>query len=198
MNEHYFSEAPVSGHDMQTFTLAFAGRTLRFETDAGVFSKGHLDQGTSLLINALPPAFAGRAVDLGCGWGPVGVCMAAQWQQATVFLTDINARAVALACKNLAANGLTAAALQGDGLDALEGTFDLIATNPPIRAGKQVIYRLFSQSAARLVPGGALYVVMRKQQGASSAKAYLATLGLRVEVVARSGGFHVMRCAREA
>lgn len=198
MPDHYFTEAPASAHDMRAFSLEHAGRTLRFETDAGVFSKGHLDQGTRLLVNALPADFTGRALDLGCGWGAVGVCMAAQWPQAEIVLVDINARAVALARQNIAANGLTATVVQGDGPASAEGVFDLIALNPPIRAGKPAVYRLFDQSVACLAAGGALYIVMRKQQGAPSAKAYLETLDLRVEVMARAGGFRVMRCTRRA
>lgn len=193
MGEQYFSEAPSSAHEVQRFTVPWAGRTLAFETDAGVFSKGHLDRGSELLLEALPQAFAGRALDLGCGWGAVGCCMAAQWPSAQIVMTDINTRAVALSERNLAANGLRAEVLSGDGLGHLEGMFDLIATNPPIRAGKAVIYGLFEQCSERLLPGGTLYVVIRKQQGADSAKRFLQTLFEHVETVARGSGFHVLR-----
>lgn len=192
MGDHYYSETPTSAHEARAFTIQHRGHALRFETDAGVFSKGHLDKGTELLLGALPEIFDGRALDLGCGWGAVGVCMAADWPGAEVVLTDINERAVDLARANLQRNGLDAIAVSGDGLAATEGTFSLIATNPPIRAGKAVVYRFFADSAKRLTPDGALYVVMRKQQGAESAKRYLQTLFRTVETVARGGGFHVL------
>lgn len=193
MSEHYYSQTPASAHTPHVFTVEHAGLTLTFETDAGVFSKRHLDKGTALLIRALPEAQGGRVLDLGCGWGAVGVCMAAKWKEAAVFMTDINARAVALSRMNLTRNGLDGTVAQGDGLTHLEGLFDLIAVNPPIRAGKAVIYRLFEQCAARLEREGAMYIVMRKQQGAPSAAKYLKTLFAQVETVAHGGGFHVLR-----
>lgn len=196
MGEQYFAKSPTAAHDARAATVECAGRTLRFETDAGVFSKGELDKGTALLIDALPPAFDGRALDLGCGWGAVGACMAAMWPRAEVALSDVNERAVALARANLTANGLRGAVYESDGLSGVPGTFDLIALNPPIRAGKDVVYRLFTESAARLNASGALYVVIRKQQGADSAKRFLeAALG-RVETVGRSAGYHVLRARK--
>lgn len=193
MGEHYYSQSPTSAHDVHALTVKWAGRTLRFETDAGVFSKGKLDAGTSLLLSALPRAFSGRALDLGCGWGAVGACMAAMWPEATVVLTDVNARATALAARNITTNGLTAEVLEGDGLSQLPGCFDLIALNPPIRAGKPVIQRLYRESLERLAAGGALYVVIRKQQGAESSKRFLQAHAGEVDTVKRGGGYHVLR-----
>lgn len=196
MAEHYYTESPTSRHEEHAFTLECAGRTLRFETDAGVFSKLKLDSGTALLLKALPEKFSGRALDLGCGWGPVGCCMAARWQHAQIALCDVNSRAVELARANLLRNGLSGDAFCGDGLDAVEGAFELIAVNPPIRAGKAVIYRLFAQSAQRLTDGGSLYVVMRKAQGAESAEKELKTLFPKVETIERGGGYRVFRAVK--
>ena len=87
--------------------------------------------------------------------------------------------------------------LLGDGLGAVEGSFDFIVTNPPIRAGKQVIYGMFAAARDRLKPGGEMYLVIRKQQGADSAVKYLKTLFKQVETIERSGGFHVIRCRED-
>ena len=196
MAEHYYTQEPTSKHEEHAFTLECAGRALRFETDAGVFSKLRLDPGTALLLKALPESFSGRALDLGCGWGPVGCCMAARWQHARIALCDVNERAAGLARENLRRNNLSGEVSCGDGLDAVEGAFNLIAVNPPIRAGKAVIYRLFAQSAQRLTAGGNLYVVMRRAQGAESAEKELKTLFSKVETVERGGGYRVFRAEK--
>lgn len=196
MAEHYYTAEPTSRHEEHVFTLEEAGRQLKFVTDAGVFSKTKLDTGTALLLKALPDAFEGRALDLGCGWGPVAVTMSARWPKAQIVLCDINERAVMLAQENLRRNGFAADAHQGDGLDAVEGQFDLIAVNPPIRAGKATVYKLFAQSAERLNAGGSLYVVMRKQQGAESAEKELKGLFASVSTVERGSGFRVFLCRR--
>lgn len=193
MGEHYYSQKPLSAHATRTFAYTLKGRMLRFETDAGVFSKAHVDNGTALLHEALPDALTGRALDLGCGWGALGVWMAAQWPSAQIDMVDINERAVALSQKNIAINGLRAAVYTSDSFSRVKGTFDLIATNPPIRAGKAVVYRLYTESIARLNDNGALYVVIRKQQGAESTLSFLKQRMADVQVVKRGGGYWVIK-----
>ena len=194
MPDHYYTETPSSAHDERRVTLRALGNELTFTTDAGVFSRDGLDRGTEALLDALPP-LSGRALDLGCGWGAVGVALGKRWPGLEIVMTDINRRAVDLARRNLAANGLRARVLQGDGFDPVEGRFDAIITNPPIRAGKAVIYGLFERARDFLKPGGALYVVIRKQQGAPSALKYLREIYAGAEVVDRGSGFHVIRAA---
>ena len=149
MTEHYYSQNPGAAHDEKRVIFEALGMRFECATDAGVFSRDGLDMGTRILLAALPEA-RGRALDLGCGWGPVGVALGKKYPQAEILLTDVNERAVELARRNLAANGVTnARAVAGDGFAAVEGAFDLIALNPPIRAGKAVIYALFAQAAGR-------------------------------------------------
>ena len=167
------------------------GNDLTFVTDAGVFSRDGLDRGTEVLLEALPP-LAGRVLDLGCGWGAVGVALGKRCPALDIVMTDINSRAVELARRNLAENGVKATVLQGDGFDAVEGRFDAIVTNPPIRAGKAVIYGLFARARDYLEPDGALYVVIRKQQGALSALKYLKEIYGQAETLDRASGFHVL------
>ena len=192
MSEHYYTASPSSAHDERRVTLKALGNELTFITDAGVFSRDGLDRGTELLLEALP-ALSGRVLDLGCGWGPVGVALGKKYPGLEIVMTDINTRAADLARRNLAENGVGATVLQGDGFDPVEGQFDAIITNPPIRAGKAVIYGLFDQAKARLAPGGALYIVIRKQQGAPSALKHLKEVYGDAEVIDRSSGFWVIR-----
>ena len=191
MAEHYYTAEPSSPHHERTFSLEIGGQAFTFTTDAGVFSKDGLDAGTALLLAALPDAFSGRALDLGCGWGAVGTVMAARWPQAQISLCDVNARAVHLAQENIRRNGLCAQVYCGDGPGAAPGLFDLIAVNPPIRAGKAAVYALFAQSEQRLVAGGRLYVVMRRKQGADSAEKELRSRFEGVQIVERGGGYRV-------
>ena len=195
MADHYYTAEPQSAHREWQIEVQALGNRLRFTTDAGVFSRDGLDKGTELLLNALPP-LAGRVLDLGCGWGAVGVSLAARYPGLDVVMTDINQRAAALARRNLAANGVRAEVAEGDGFEAVEGPFDAIVTNPPIRAGKAVIYGLFAQARDFLAPGGALYIVIRKQQGAPSALKFLKETYGDAEIVDRGGGFWVIRAAR--
>lgn len=197
MPDHYYTAAPESAHEERHFTAQFAGRTLRFETDAGVFSKQHVDPGSLLLCESLPEDLSGDALDMGCGWGAMTVLTLAAHPALNMTMADVNARALALAERNVAANGMRARAVLSDGFSAVEGTFDAVLTNPPIRAGKRVVYGIFADAAARLNAGGALYTVVRKQQGAPSALKYLQTLFADARVVARDGGYWVIAC-REA
>lgn len=193
-NDHYYTQDPASAHDVRTFSFAFEGRTLSFTTDAGVFSKGHVDPGTLLLARSLPADLAGRALDLGCGWGALSVLTLCRFPQLELVMSDINRRALDLAQQNVRANGMRAQAVHSDGLQAVQGTFDAVLTNPPIRAGKQVIYAMFADSRARLNPGGRLILVIRKQQGAPSAQKYLSTLFGQVELLARDAGYWILCC----
>lgn len=147
-----------------------------------------------MLLKALPEEITGDVLDLGCGWGAIGILIAAQHPLARVLMVDVNERAVALARRNAEANRISAQVGLSDGFDKVQGSFDLIAFNPPIRAGKAVIYGLFADAAARLKPDGALYIVIRRQQGADSAGRYLKTLFESVETVAKKGGYHVFCC----
>ena len=197
MNDHYYTVNPTSAHDLRRVEFELLGEALRFDTDAGVFSRDGLDVGTRALLEALPE-LSGRVLDLGCGWGAVGVTLKKRWPWIDLVMTDVNQRAVDLSRKNLALNGLAADVLQGDGFENVPGTFDFVITNPPIRAGKQTIYGMFADARDRLHPGGRLYIVIRKQQGAPSALKYLRTLFDEAEVIARDAGFWVIESIRRS
>lgn len=194
MPEYYYTASPTSGHEERYFNHVFAGKVLRFCTDAGVFSKQHIDPGSELLCKSLPQDLHGRVLDMGCGWGAMTVMTLAAHPQVQMTMADINERALELAKANVAQNGMQAEALLSDGFAAIEGQFDAVITNPPIRAGKAVIYAMFEQAREHLVPGGALYLVIRKQQGAPSALKHLQTIYARADVIERDGGYWIIRC----
>lgn len=195
MNEQYYTADPTCASAPVPCAFPYRGHGMRFLTDAGVFSKGELDQGTRLLLDALP-ALAGDVLDLGCGWGAIGVSIAKAYPACRVVMADVNRRALELSRGNLERNGVQAECIESDGMAKLmERRFDAVVTNPPIRAGKQVIYRMFADSARVLRPGGALYLVIRKQQGAESCVKYLRTLFAQVDKLDKSGGFWVLKAS---
>ena len=195
MNDQYYTADPHSESKPMPCAFPYRGYGLNFMTDAGVFSKGELDVGTRLLLDALP-ALSGDVLDLGCGWGAIGVAVARANREARVVMADVNHRALGLAKDNCARNGVTAEVIESDGMAAVMGrTFDAVITNPPIRAGKQVIYKMFADAAVSLKEDGALYLVIRKQQGAESCVKYLKTLFDEVEKLDKSAGFWVLKAS---
>lgn len=198
MSEQYFTSQPTSLHKYAKFETEILGNCVVFNTDSGVFSKDGLDFGTRTLLEAVPPLY-GRILDLGCGWGAVGVSVGKKYPETQIVMSDVNERAMELAKKNLSENGVTnAEVIKSDAMDDVDGTFDFILNNPPIRAGKAVIYKMFDQASERLNPGGALYVVIRKQQGAPSAKAHLQEKFTHVEVIAKEKSYWIIECKKEA
>ena len=197
MNDHYYTRVPNSESRPVGCEYTYRGVSLSFQTDAGVFSKGEVDTGTRLLLEALPEEMSGEILDLGCGWGAIGISIARKWPETRVTMADINTRALDLSRENAKRNRAEVTCVESDGMAAFTGkAFDAVVTNPPIRAGKQVIYRMFSDAAGCLKPEGALYLVIRKQQGAESCIKYLQTLFAGVEKIDKSGGFWVLRAVK--
>lgn len=194
---HYYSPNPQLPHEKAVIEYSVGGRRLRFVTDAGVFSRQKVDSGSSVLIRTLP-SLVGEVLDLGCGYGPIGISLAALNPRTSVTMVDINQRAVALAQKNIAANGIANAhALVSDGFAQAPGPFATIVSNPPIRAGKDVIYPLFRESLQRLKKGGSLWLVIQKKQGAPSAQAALESIFGNCTVVEKSGGYWILKSLAE-
>ena len=196
MPDYYYTGSPESAHEARSFRTVFAGRTLAFDTDAGVFSKQHVDPGSELLCKALPEDIAGRVLDMGCGWGAMTIMTLARFPKVNVTMADVNERALALAVSNVKKNFMTAEAVLSDGFEKITGEYDVVITNPPLRAGKAVIYKMFEDAKAHLVPGGVLYLVLRKQQGAPSALKFLKELYGKAEVIERDGGYWIIACTK--
>jgi 16S rRNA (guanine1207-N2)-methyltransferase len=195
MSDHYYSAKPTCGHSFSEFEIDLRGIRLKLATDAGVFSKNRLDSGTKLLIKALPlnPDIH-TILDLGCGYGPIGLTIAKLLPEATVYMSDINERAVDLAIKNAAQNGIQNVIIKaGEGLCPFPGQrFDLIVTNPPIRAGKQVIYPLIDEAYQVLHTKGWLAAVIMTKQGAKSLEKKLAEVFGNVCEWEKESGYRVV------
>ncbi|MFY0800315.1 class I SAM-dependent methyltransferase [Peribacillus frigoritolerans] len=196
MTEHYYSNKPdvVSNPKFWDFTLK--GRTFRFKSDNGVFSKKEVDFGSRLLVESfnLNEAVEGNILDVGCGYGPIGISIAAAYPDRTIEMIDINSRAVELSKENAASNGIANVNIyESDRFDKVASNqFAAILTNPPIRAGKSVVHEILEESYHSLVAGGELWAVIQKKQGAPSAMDKMEQLFGNIEVPVKKKGYYIL------
>ena len=190
---HYFENNPVKSSIQYPVEFTFNQRKFTLFASKGVFSKKALDAGSALLIKVLlQETLQGECLDLGCGYGPVGLTVASLNAQTVWTLADINEQAVTDARTN--ANRLGLKNLQivtSDGFNELTKNFDVIAFNPPIRVGKKTIYRLYQEIEQHLYPNGRLFIVIRKDKGALSHLTFLQTLYQKVTLLHKDQGYHV-------
>jgi 16S rRNA (guanine1207-N2)-methyltransferase len=174
--------------------VVLPGLHLDLDTDAGVFSAGRLDPGTRLLLNTVPPPpQAGNLVDLGAGYGPLALVMAARSPRAAVWAVDVNQRALGLCARNAARAGLANVRCAAPGDPALPATVGAIWSNPPLRIGKQALHTLLADWLGRLAPGGSAHLVVPRNLGADSLHRWLAAAGWPVTRVAARSGYRVLR-----
>ena len=188
----YYAENPDSAHDIHELKVTLLGQSFTFLTDSGVFSKKMVDYGSQVLLNTLDFEKGKTLLDLGCGYGPLGISLA-KVQGVKPTMVDINNRAIDLAKRNAQKNGVEADIFQSDIYEKVNGTFDYIISNPPIRAGKQVVHTIISQSINYLKVGGNLTIVIQKKQGAPSAKAKMEEVFGNVEILKRDKGYYILR-----
>jgi len=198
VSEQYFAGHPKSKRLPAEIQAAVRGQSFTFRTDAGVFSRKEIDRGTELLLAALEVGPCELILDLGCGYGAIGIVAARLSEGGHVILTDVNERAVALARKNIAANGIANAEVrQGDLYEPVRDmAFDHIVCNPPIRAGRAIVDRIVSEAPTHLLNGGTLWLVARTRQGADSLQKRMAASFGSAEVVRRGSGFKVLRSTK--
>ncbi|KRM71501.1 class I SAM-dependent methyltransferase [Lacticaseibacillus brantae] len=194
--QHYYTNDPDLAHDESQFDFDLAGRTLHFTTDNGVFSKRTIDYGSRVLIDAvigesLP---AGNILDVGTGYGPIGLALASHYPDRTVVMSDVNERALALAKRNAEANQISnVEILESAAYEAITGQYGVVVTNPPIRAGKDVVSAIIAGAADFLTPGGQLYVVIQKKQGAPSALKLMQATYADAEILKKDRGYYILK-----
>ncbi|MCK0473313.1 class I SAM-dependent methyltransferase [Halalkalibacter sp. APA_J-10(15)] len=194
MSEHYYSEKPTVDSDAKEWSVNLNGENFLFASDRGVFSKEGIDFGSRLLIETFElPSVPGGIVDVGCGYGPIGISVASMDSSRVVHMVDMNERALALAKHNAKRNQCeNVEVYKSDCLAQVKGTFAAIVTNPPIRAGKKVVHTIFEQASTSLIEQGELWVVIQKKQGAPSAIERLKQLFNSVEVTVKKKGYFVL------
>lgn len=201
MSNHYYTKNPETESKETSWTFPLRGREFRFISDSGVFSKRTVDFGSHLLIESfrLNEEVAGDILDVGCGYGPMGLALAHAYPARLVEMVDVNERAMSLARRNAEANNIrNVKVYESNTYDQVpEGRqFAAIVSNPPIRAGKQVVHRILSEAHTHLLPGGTLTVVIQKKQGAPSAEQKMLDVFGNVEVIARDKGYWIIQSVK--
>ena len=199
---HYYDENPEVESKEALFTYSYDNHDLELVTDAGVFSKGKIDFGSDLLVKTFlktyPPGPTKNIIDVGCGYGPIGLMIAKVSPHHEVTMVDVNQRALNLSRKNKKRNRIENVEVkESDGLSQVEdNTYDFVLTNPPIRTGKEVIHRILEDAYVKLKLDGELFVVIQKKQGMPSAKKKMQDTFDNVEVLEKSKGYYILRSVK--
>ena len=192
MSKMYYAEMPDAAHDIHDLNVAILVQSFNFYSDAGVFSKKMVDYGSQVLLNALDLERGKNLLDVGCGYGPLGISLAkVQGVQSTMI--DINSRAIDLAKKNAERNGVVAHIFQSNIYENVSEKFDYIISNPPIRAGKKVVHKIIEGAFDHLNQGGSLTIVIQKKQGAPSAKVKMENVFGNAEIIRKDKGYYILR-----
>lgn len=195
MSEHYYSKNPQVSSAPKQWKAEIRNTVLTFITDAGVFSKNGIDEGSRLLAETFKePAIGGDFLEIGCGYGPIALSIAVDFPSRLVHMVDVNERALDLSSKNAEKNGIRNVKIyESNGTDQVDaGRFAAVLTNPPIRAGKQTVFSFYDGAYEKLSAGGELWVVIQKKQGAPSTMEHLRNLFGNVETVAKKKGYFIL------
>jgi 16S rRNA (guanine1207-N2)-methyltransferase len=199
LGDHYFTSNPTTKSDPRFFQFTLKGYDFTFITDRGVFSKNEVDFGTRQLVEAFAlPNIEGPLLDVGCGYGPIGLSLAKAYGDRQVVMVDVNERALELVDANSKRNKIeNVTVLKTNLFDGLKGQlFAAILSNPPIRAGKKVVHQLLIDAYDHLKENGELWIVIQKKQGAPSAIDKLESIFPSVEVVDRKKGYFIIRAKK--
>lgn len=199
--DHYYSSKPSSKSNRETIETEITGKKFTFITDSGVFSKNRVDVGSEVLMTtAGKTSFpVGNLLDVGCGYGPVGIYLAAAFPGREIEMVDVNERAIDLAKENAKLNEVENVKVYASNLfEQVENkAFAGIISNPPIRAGKKVVHQILEEAYDYLMPGGLLQIVIQKKQGAPSARKKMEEVFGNVERVALEKGYWVLEARKE-
>lgn len=200
MPQHYYSNDPQVESNPRMWTFTLINKDFIFTSDSGVFSKKEVDFGSRLLIETFGdnPTIKGPILDVGCGYGPIGIAIAEANKNRLIHMVDINERAIELSKKNAQANNISNVKIYNSDIymAVAEKDFSAILSNPPIRAGKNVVHEILSGAHDKLCEGGSLWIVIQKKQGAPSALAKMKEVFGNAEIIEKKKGYQIIKSVK--
>lgn len=197
--EHYYTNNPTTESREKIINSIIADENLKFYTDNGVFSKESVDFGTKTMLESFTTNKENAKVaDIGCGYGVISIFLAKKYPTYKFTMVDVNNRVLELSKKNIELNKIEnkVEVLESSSFDNVEGNFDIVLTNPPIRAGKKIVHKIMTDSYEHLNPQGELWVVIQKKQGMASCKKLLEDTFSLVEVVSKNKGYYILKAVK--
>jgi 16S rRNA (guanine1207-N2)-methyltransferase len=192
MFEHYYSKNPTSKTVEKIFEFGVKGVKLQFKSVSGVFSFGNPDRASVVLVRNFPENATGDLLDLGCGYGFIGISLKVKDPDINLFMSDINERAFEYAKMNAKNNNVSAVVRSGDGFEPWkEMTFDFIVFNPPMAAGKKVWVKLIEESRKHLKANGSIVCVGIHNTGGSAIEREMKRIFGKVSTLVKDGGIRV-------
>ena len=197
--EHYYTNNPTTESREKIINSIIANENLKFYTDNGVFSKESVDFGTKTMLECFTTDKENAKVaDIGCGYGVISIFLAKKYPTFKFTMVDVNNRVLELSKKNIELNKIEneVEVLESSSFDNVEGNFDIVLTNPPIRAGKKIVHKIMTDSYKHLNAQGELWVVIQKKQGMASCKKLLEETFSRVEIVTKNKGYYILKAVK--
>jgi len=197
--EHYYTNNPTTESREKIINSTIANENLKFYTDNGVFSKESVDFGTKTMLESFSTEKENAKVaDIGCGYGVISIFLAKKYPTFKFTMVDVNNRVLELSKKNIELNNINneVEVLESSSFDNVEGNFDIVLTNPPIRAGKKIVHKIMIDSYEHLNASGELWVVIQKKQGMASCKKLLEDTFSMVEVVTKNKGYYILKAVK--
>lgn len=196
--KHYYTNNENLESSPEEFIYHYRGKELTFISDNGVFSKKMIDYGSRVLLDTIKIDDSKKSLlDVGCGYGTFGVSLKSAYPFLKVEMVDVNERAINLSKKNLQKNNLDAEVYSSNVHDNVLGKYDLIVTNPPIRAGKEIVTKILVEAKEHLNYKGEIWVVIQKKQGAPSAKKNLETVFGNVTIEKKDKGYYILKAVNQ-
>lgn len=196
---HYFTDNRELAKNRKDLSFRFSCFNLTFVSDNGVFCKDYIDEGSIALLKVLNENELGEKIlDVGCGYGTIGITLKKCFPDSQIDMVEINPRAIELAKINAEKNKCDVRIFESDVYsNVTDCDYTDIVTNPPIRAGKKVIYKIFEEAYDHLSDNGILWVVIRKNHGAQSAKRFLESVFGNCEIVRKDKGYYILKIIKE-